>query len=328
MKYNFLKIITLTAILIVGMETVTAASIIVAAHDSSAEAKARADYVCNSDPNDEINLLLSITRAQTYSVEVDVNPAQTRTVQCLGRHSVHWLGGTYNLGSTLTIPDSADCIIKAEGTCINGPTDGSDAIVIRGMNRCRYYFGMVKLNSSTGSALKIQPTSSMPALMSKVTYSNLFNTDYEGTGLYIDPSNENVCNNLFRGTDISGFDTGILVDNAAIACNTNWFWVSYIRMVNTCIYEKGVNVERNFWEVNVDASIANSEAIRTAASHGKWYVIMGTYGYMDINNALVLESGASHNVVEMHPPIDYFAWENNSGNDTNVFLSTTRPPYN
>ena len=49
--------------------------------------------------------------------------------------------------------------------------------------------------------------------------------------------------------------------------------------------------------------------------------------YVGINNALVMGLGASHNVIEMHPPITNYAWQKNSGNNTNIFLSTTIPPY-
>jgi hypothetical protein len=54
---------------------------------------------------------------------------------------------------------------------------------------------------------------------------------------------------------------------------------------------------------------------------------MGTYTFEKKNNALVLDRGARHSVFEVHPPIDNFAWEDHSGSDTNVILTTTKPPH-
>ena len=167
----------------------------------------------------------------------------------------------------------------------------------------------------------------MPAVLSIVSYTGLSGIPHNAKGLYIDPSAGNICSNQFIGTDIANVYTGIYVGDAAQRCEQNWFWNSFIREVYQCIYERGTNVQMNVWDVNVDAWLENSEAIRTAASHGKWYVIMGTGSYVGVNNALVLEPGASHNVIEMHPPITNYAWQNNSGNTTNIFLSTTIPPY-
>jgi hypothetical protein len=42
---------------------------------------------------------------------------------------------------------------------------------------------------------------------------------------------------------------------------------------------------------------------------------------------LILEKGARHSVFEVHPPLGDFAWEDRSGNDTNIVLSSDRPPY-
>jgi hypothetical protein len=103
--------------------------------------------------------------------------------------------------------------------------------------------------------------------------------------------------------------------------------------VNTCIIESGENVERNTWNVNVEANAPDAIAIRTGASHGKWYVIIGTgdwfeRGDVSQTKSLILEPGAAHNVLEYHPPIEDFApWIDNSGNDTNVILTTKRAPY-
>ena len=68
--------------------TAWAASIVVAAYDSTPQAKGRADIVCDG-VNDEVELLASIADyAGTHSVEVDIAPNETKTVTALGRHSV------------------------------------------------------------------------------------------------------------------------------------------------------------------------------------------------------------------------------------------------
>jgi len=166
----------------------------------------------------------------------------------------------------------------------------------------------------------------MPALMSCVRFTGLVGTDLKGTGLYIDGKNQGVCVNRFEGTDISGFRTGVFVSDTGFKCDTNWFSLSYVRMCRTCIRENARHVDDNVWNVNVDASLPGVTAIRTAAQHGKWYVIMGAWKHEGHNKALVLEPGAMDNVLEIHPPIENFTWENKSGNDTNVVLSTQRPP--
>jgi hypothetical protein len=47
---------------------------------------------------------------------------------------------------------------------------------------------------------------------------------------------------------------------------------------------------------------------------------MGTYTYEKKNLALVLEPGARNCVIEVHPPLSEFAWEDRSGVDTNIIL--------
>ena len=53
---------------------------------------------------------------------------------------------------------------------------------------------------------------------------------------------------------------------------------------------------------------------------------MGTFGGSG-TRALVLDPGASHNVIEVHPPLEQYVWEDNSGDSTNVILTTMRPPF-
>lgn len=340
MKHTLMVVIVVVLMCYGAGQSGQAQSIIVAASDSTIQAKARADIICDGS-NDEAELQQSITSYAPFgAVEVGLEAGNIRFVVPRVHHSVSWLPGTYNLSTTLVIPDSSDCVIDARGAHFNLQAAGQDAIQIQGMNRCRYHFGMIVINPNDNSkaALSIRPTANMPAQLSEVTYAGLrgpgsgspggAGSNLFGIGLLLDPGNENIRGNMFSGTDISGTKEGIVVLDAAGKCDTNWFWVSFIRGVLTCIREEGVNVERNVWNVNVDAWLESSEAIVSGADHGKWYVIMGTGGFEGINNALVLNAGAEHNVIEMHPPIDNYAWENNSGNTTNVFLSTSRVPYN
>jgi len=279
-----------------------------------------------------VELLASITRARKYDFDIDRSPAKQFRVRCYGKHSVEWLPGDYYLGSTLVIPDAVDVAIHAEGAYFHYLPKTGDAVVVTGANRCRYYFGTIE-SASTGAAIRIKPTAAMPTLQSKICFTGLIGKGNKGTGLYLDSSVENVCTNWFEGTDIYGFDKGVYLSAAlgrgepgAGKSDTNWFWFSYIRMCNTCIEEANLGVDDNVWYVNVDASLPNSTAIRTAGKYGKWYIIMGTFQYEGRNKAIILEPGAIHNVVEIHPPIGTWAWEDRSGNNTNVILSTDRPP--
>jgi len=278
-----------------------------------------------------------LTRAGRFTIQVDSAPSTQNDVECYGRHAVVWLPGDYRLGATLTIPPAADAAIHAEGTYFHYDQPDGDAIVITGMNRCRYAFGTID-SQSGGAALAIRPTPAMPALMSVVTYMGLVGHGQQGTGLLLDPIDENVCTNRFDGTDIRGFDTGILVRAAGRPkppsrptgkCDTNWFWVSYVRVCRVCIREEGGGVDDNVWNVNVDACLPDSVAVRTAAEHGRWYVIMGALQVDGVNRAtaLLLDPGARDNVIEVHPPVENYAWEDRSGNDSNVILTTRRPPY-
>lgn len=304
-----------------------ASSITVAASDSFFLAKARADYVCDGI-NDEVELLASITaHAAIETVSVDPTSNSQTTVSCLVKHSVEWLPGTYHLGSTLEIPDSSDCVIRAKGSKIQGPSSGS-AIIVRGMNSCRYSFGFLECNSSdpNDAALKISPTSAMPAVLSSVVCTGL-NGKSTGTGLWIDPSVSNIWGNSFTSYIIYDFQTGIFVDDAAQYCYTNRFLANLIVRCNKCVYEKGVNVEKNVWNVDLNANLAGSEGVRSSASHCRWLITAATSGYKGLNEILIIDAGASYNMIEVHPPIGNFPWRNDSGNDTNIILSADRPPY-
>jgi hypothetical protein len=311
-----------------------AAAIVVAAADSTAAEKSRADLVCDGI-DDQVELAKSLAMGRRGKVGIDSDPKSQRLVECTLNHAVEWLPGTYNLSASLEVPEAANCVIRAEATTLNYQSADGDCVVIRGMNRCRYNFGTIK-TSSAGGALHIQPRASMPCLMSFVNFTGLQGQNSRGTGLWLDPSHENVCVNRFEGTDVIGFARGVFVgstgdrEKAASThskCDTNWFWLSYVRMCKVCIEESAGGVDSSVWEVNVDASLPGSIAIRAAGAYGKWYIIMGTYTFEKKNLALVLEPGARHSVFEIHPPLTEFAWEDRSGSDTNIVLSSDRPPY-
>ena len=327
--------IPLVAILLLCISSAPiSAAIVVAAADSLPEEKSRADLVCDGQ-DDQEELAASLARARMGEAVIDINPKTQRSVTCRKNHVVQWLPGNYHISDTLEVADAVDCVIRAEGTTLHYKGSEGDCVLIRGMNRCRYNFGTIK-SASSGAALRIQPTPQMPSLMSYVNFMGLVGENQRGTGLLLDPQNENICVNRVEGTDVYGFDRGVYVGGAGGRegsasthgkCDTNWFWISYVRLCNTCIEESAEGVDDSRWEVNVDASIPNSTAIRTAAAHGKWYVIMGTYTFEGTNKALVLEPGARHSVFEMHPPIQSFAWEDRSGTDTNIILSAESPPF-
>lgn len=298
----------------------TAATVVVAPSNAPDDVKAKADIVCDAT-NDEVELLQSITRAKKHPTRLDWSPNAWRTVVCHARHSVLWLPGDYYLDSTLTIPDAGDMVIKAEGAYFHyRPTTG-DAVVMQGMMRCRYYFGTIDTNSA-GSALCARPTASMPQEMSIVKFTGLVGHNQKGIGLHLDNSvpGGGICTNRWEGTDISGFDIGVNVSDAAAKCDTNWFWFSYIRMCNTCIWEHGLKTDSAIWNVNVDASLPGSTAIRTGAVYGVWTVIMGTFAGKDQTKGIVLDPGASYNRFEVPVRSDTWILENNSGNTTNKFV--------
>jgi hypothetical protein len=327
LRFHFVLCLVSVALI---AEQVTAA-IVVAAADSLPQEKERADFVCDGK-DDQVELAKSLELARIGKTEIDINPKTQRTVECRLNHAVEWLPGTYHLSATLEIPDAANCAIRAEGTTLRYEPSEGDCVLIRGMNRCRYNFGTIE-SGSTGAAVCVRPTAAMPSLMSFVNFAGLIGKQQRGTGLLLDPSHENVCVNRFDGTDILGFERGVFVgsaggrENSASThgkCDTNWFWLSYVRMCDTCIQESATGVDCSVWEVNVDASLPGSTAVRAAGKYGKWYIIMGTYTFERKNKALVLEPGAQHCVIEVHPPLSEFAWEDRSGADSNLIIGTDR----
>jgi len=158
--------------------------------------------------------------------------------------------------------------------------------------------------------------------MSDVRFTGLLGHDRKGIGLYLDNTvpHGGISTNRFEGTDISGFDIGVDVSDSAAKCDTNWFWLSYVRMCNTCIWEHQTRIDSNIWNVNVDASLPDSVAIRTGAMYGRWTVIMGVFAGKEKTKGIVLDPGASYNTFEVPLRSDQWVLENNSGNSTNKFI--------
>lgn len=311
------------------------ASILVAAHNSTPESKRRADLICDGR-DDQVELLASLQAALTVRDRHDVVPDRAKEVECLGRHSVAWLPGDYHLSDSLVIPDAMDMVIEAEGTALRYAGATGDAVVIQGMNRCRYRFGVIE-SRSTGAALAIRPTTAMPSLHSDVHFMGLLGQGFKGTGLRLDPAQENICVNRIDGSDIAGFEYGVRVmdpghtphpDRPTCKCDTNQYGFAYIRRCMTCIEEgqTGNGIDCSLWTVNVDATEPSSVAIRTAACGNRWTIIMGTW-CPENTRALIIGKGAMDNVFQMRPyayrgnhPAKHplgFPIENLSGNATN-----------
>ena len=284
------------------------ASIIVAALNSTPEAKARADVICDS-VDDQVELSASFVGS---------------------KHSVEWLPGDYYLSKTLSIVPHENSVIDAEGTYLHYLPSTGDAVHVRGMLGSRLRFGVIETRS-TGAAIRVRNPQAN-AVMSILSFTALIGHNQQGTGLYLDVSDEGLGVNRFDGLEIVGFHTGIFlmeVDPAQPGHrknDTNWFFVSSIRECNTCIHEERNRVDDHVYRVNMDLSLSDSVGIRTGQNYGKFNVMM-TQSCKVNTTALILEPGAEGNVVEIHPPIDLFNWEDNSHNKTNVILSTLRPPY-
>lgn len=304
-----------------------AALFTVAASNTPEPARSRADFICDGR-DDQIELQESITKGPRTTAHVtDLGPypagqpfkEHVSTYECYGASSVEWLPGDYNLSSTLVIPETADLMIQAQGTRFHYDKEEGDAVVVAGAFRSRYYLGTI-YSTSSGAALRMKPERHI--LMSVITFTGLVGKDFRGVGLWLDQS---VCTNRFEGTDISLFDKGVFVNDATTKIDTNWFWLSYIRTCHYCIYESGKCVDCNTWDVNVDASMPGSVAIYTAAVYSSWNILMGTW-VLDKTNAFILGPGASHQLIQIRPPMDAFRWQDNSGNDTNVLLCSSRNP--
>ena len=326
-KTTMNKILKLLIGLCLVTHTTYAALFTVAASNTPEPARSRADFVCDGtdDQNELLESILRGPRTTAHVTDLGSHPTatpfkeQVSTYECFGASSVEWLPGDYYLGSTLTIPETADLLIQAQGTRFHYDKEEGDVVVVAGAFRSRYNFGTIYSNSS-GAALRMKPDRHI--LMSIITFTGLMGKDFRGVGLWLDQA---VCTNRFEGTDISLFDKGVFVNDATSKIDTNWFWFSYIRTCRYCIYESGKGVDCNTWDVNVDASMPGSTAIFTAATYSNWNILMGTW-VLENTNALILGPGASHQIIKIRPPIDAFRWRDDSGMNDNVILCTSRKP--
>jgi hypothetical protein len=83
------------------------------------------------------------------------------------------------------------------------------------------------------------------------------------------------------------------------------------------VQESTNGVDSGVWNVNVDATIPGSVALRIGGGLGKWFVHMGVWGG---GKAIIMEPGAGYNLIEMPLPLELSTKfiEDNSGNDTNI----------
>jgi hypothetical protein len=302
------------------------ATVVVAPSDASDAIKAAADLVAEGR-DDERVLAASLARGALTRVMIDASPADMEEVTARGRFSVRWLPGVYRLDAPLVIPDTVDAVIEAEGAVLEYRGETGDAVTVTGMYRSRYRFGTITTAVAAGAALRIAPTAAMPALMSEISFTGLVGTAGTGVGLALDASMQNVTTNKISGTDVGGFETCVKASPPRPGPNrrpgfgkmdTNHFWLSYVRRCRTAILVGGGGVDSNVWDVNVDASLEGSVAIRTAAAFDRWRVIMGVWG--KDGTALILDPGAHDNVFDVTPPLGYFRRRDDSGNRTNVLL--------
>ena len=307
-KKFFLLFVTLCIAFTLSAK-VHAASVIVAASNSTAEGIARADVVCDGT-DDQIELSASFTGS---------------------RHSVEWLPGDYYLSDTVTIVPHGNGAIDAEGAYFHYlPTTG-DAVHVQGMINSRLRFGVIE-TSSTGAAIRLQNPPGVNGLMSILSWVSLIGHNQQGTGLYLDVSEEGHGTDRFEGSEIVGFDTGIFLKEVAPSApggrkqDTNWFFVNSIRECNTCIQEEHNRVDDHVYKVGLELSLPGSVGMRIGQTLGKYNVTMTDISGVD-TKALILDPGAAGNVIEIHPPIETFSWQDNSGSLSNVILSTLSPPY-
>ena len=292
------------ALLLCAGGVACAASFVVAASNTTEQAKARADLVCDgTDDQEELNA--SVPSGSHYSVE--------------------WLPGDYYLSGTVVVPPNHNGSIDAEGTYFHYLPDTGDALHVQGMLGSRFRFGTIE-TTSDGSALLIQNPTSVNALMSIVSFTGLIGHEQKGIGLYIDVSQEGICTDRFEGTDISGFDTGVLLGEGGKKTDTNWFFINSIRRCNTCVREMHVGVDDSVFRLTLDTSLPNSVGIRTEGYAGRFDVMMSDSSGVG-TKAVVVEPRGRGNVFLFQPSIDNFAWEELGSPGSNLFLSTTRPPY-
>jgi len=230
--------------------------------------------------------------------------------------------------------------LYAEGTILHyrGPP-GNSAIIVSGAYRCRLNFGTIWSNSQVAAlAFQSRKYSSpfMPIDMNIIGFQGLQRVGQcqgcpvpPGVGILIQRP---YCLNQITGTDVRGFNTGVLVDSNygprdGHTIDTNWYWLSYVRGCMTAIHVNNYNTNAQQWYVNVDIMNPGSVCIRTSATTEYWHIIMGSVTRDPRSRTLVLDPGAAENFFFIIPPLFHFdGYENNSGNWNNVFLQVPRNP--
>ena len=306
---------------------VDAASWVVAASNSLASAKAKADAVCDGT-NDASLLRASLMLGPYRQTEFDDN-AYT---MAYAAQSVEWLAGDYYLNETLFLPQVVDSTLYAEGTVLHyASTDSSDAVVITGSLRSRFRFGRI-ISASSGAALaaKDRPYTNpfMPNIMSVISWQGLQKDPPSGSGGYGFWAKKHFVVNKISGTDVRGFGVGIFCDaDGEGTIDTNWWWLSYVRGCGTDILVQGGggSVNSQQWNVNVDASIDGSVAVDTAASDDWWRIIMGDVSRAPTTRSLVVRSAADGNIFEVTPALYFFdGYENRANSARNLFAMLPR----
>lgn len=86
-------------------------------------------------------------------------------------------------------------------------------------------------------------------------------------------------------------------------------------------------MDNNDYFVNLEVNRPAGLALRAGGSYGKWHVVLRTTGSRAKNVPLItLGPDAVDNVLWVQPPMKQGAVNDDSGNKTNVILSTNKPP--
>lgn len=237
-------------------------------------------------------------------------------------------GDVYALTQTMTIPISNYGIFDSRGTIFRySPTSG-DAVIWKGGQGAQLHFGLIDMeNGSTGSALRVFPEFGTVTLSNRIEWQGLHEGGggHVGKGFFMDSSLGGMGIFQVVGNDILGFDEGIRVGIDDVGGGAaHKFWLDWIRDCNINIVVHNLHNTGEF-NINLDALIDNSIAIKTGGANDVWNVIIGAQA-PDPTTAktLVIDSGAKHNVFNIKPALNRFKrslganWEDNSGNRTNI----------
>lgn len=284
-----------------GSNVTRSVTYVLAPSDAPVNVKAQADIVCDG-VNDEVELLASVTASGNNS-------------------SVVWLPGNYTLGATLTFPDLSDFILYAESTIMSFTPVVGDAVVVSNAANCEFHFGRIT-SGTTGARLSFKPTNatSFPNIF---TFTKLIGIGKLGQGLKLDNSVQGSDTNHFYGGDITSVDVGVLVTNAPDAghkCDTNWFWLSYIRECNTLIQEGTsvpCSIDTNIWYVNMGNPIVRG--LDTYADNGHYFLIIEAGS----GKVIRLRAGVGNTIIETVPPLQAGDLLDESAATSNRFLGST-----